>query len=81
MLFLSLLLALHFPVHMTAVTGGEHQHSWNGLQLGLRLRLIRLSLNTGSPSPRGTDQRVILTNQEQAILAYIKRSKSPDVWE
>lgn len=35
----------------------------------------------GKPDPNGQDQRVILTNQEQAILCYIRRVINPDVWD
>ena len=64
----------------TAVTGGAPAF-WNGPPVRFKVAIDQIDLNTGSPSPRGTDQRVILTNQEQAILAYIKRVENPDVWD
>jgi hypothetical protein len=64
----------------TAVTGGAPAF-WNGPPVRFKVSIDQIDLSTGKPSTDGQDQRVILTNQEQAILAYIKRVKSPDVWD
>jgi hypothetical protein len=64
----------------TAVTGGAPAF-WNGPPVRFKVAIDQIDSNTGKPGPKGADQRVILTNQEQAILAYIKRVANPDVWD
>jgi len=64
----------------TAVTGGAPAF-WNGPPVRFKVAVDQIDLNTGKPSTEGVDQRVILTNQEQAILAYVKRVTDPDVWD
>ena len=51
---------------------------WNGPPVRFKVGIDQIGLD-GKPSPGGVDQRVILTNQEQAILAYVKRVVNPDV--
>ena len=63
----------------TAVTGGAPAF-WNGPPVRFKIAIDQIGPG-GKPSPEGTDQRVILTNQEQAILAYVKRVTNPDVWD
>lgn len=63
----------------TAVTGGAPAF-WNGPPVRFKVGIDQIGLD-GKPSPGGVDQRVILTNQEQAILAYVKRVVNPDVWD
>jgi hypothetical protein len=64
----------------TAVTGGAPAF-WNGPPVRFRVAVDQIDLNTGKPSATGADQRVILTNQEQAILCYVKKVTNPDVWD
>lgn len=63
----------------TAVTGGAPAF-WNGPPVRFKVVIDQIG-STGQPDPQGNDQRVIVTNQEQAILAYIKRVQNPDVWD
>lgn len=64
----------------TAVTGGAPAF-WNGPPVRFKVAIDQISPITGKPAVGGADQRVILTNQEQAILAYIKRVADPNVWD
>jgi hypothetical protein len=63
----------------TAVTGGAPAF-WNGPPVRFKVGIDQIGPD-GKPSTDGVDTRVILTNQEQAILAYIKRVTNPDVWD
>lgn len=63
----------------TAVTGGAPAF-WNGPPVRYKVAVDQIGQD-GKPSAGGVDQRVILTNQEQAILAYVKRVTNPDVWD
>jgi hypothetical protein len=63
----------------TAVTGGAPAF-WNGPPVRFKVSIDQIGKD-GKPDPNGNDQRVILTNQEQAILAYIKRVVNPNVWD
>lgn len=64
----------------TAVTGGAPQF-WNGPPVRFKVAIDQIDPVTGTPSVSGTDTRVILTNQEQAILSYIKNITAPDVMD
>jgi len=63
----------------TAVTGGAPAF-WNGPPVRFKVAIDQIGVD-GRPSSTGTDARVILTNQEQAILSYIKRVENPGVWD
>jgi len=63
----------------TAVTGGAPAF-WNGPPVRFKVGIDQIGPN-GVPDKDGGDTRVIWTNQEQAILAYIKRVTNPDVWD
>jgi hypothetical protein len=63
----------------TAVTGGAPAF-WNGPPVRFKVGIDQIGPE-GKPSTGGTDQRIILTNQEQAILAYVKRVTDPNVWD
>lgn len=63
----------------TAVTGGAPAF-WNGPPVRFKVGVDQVGLD-GKPSPTGKDVQVIWTNQEQAILGYIKRVINPDVWD
>jgi hypothetical protein len=63
----------------TAVTGGAPAF-WNGPPVRFKVAIDQIGPK-GTPDSQGQDQRVILTNQEQAILAYVKRVTDPDVWD
>ena len=64
----------------TAVTGGVPQF-WNGPPVRFKVAVDQISSATGQPAVGGADTRVILTNQEQAILAYLRRITNPDVMD
>jgi hypothetical protein len=61
----------------TAITA---QTFWNGPPVRFQVAVDQIGPD-GLPSQTGQDQKVILTNQEQAILSYIKRVTNPDVWD
>ena len=63
----------------TAVTGGAPAF-WNGPPVRFRVVVDQIGTN-GKPDPNGQDQQVIVTNQEQAILCYVRRVVNPDVWD
>lgn len=63
----------------TAVTGGVPQF-WNGPPVRFKVAIDQIG-PLGTPAVGGEDQRVILTNQEQAILCYIKQVTDPDVMD
>jgi hypothetical protein len=63
----------------TAVTGGAPAF-WNGPPVRFKVGVDQIGTD-GKPNVLGVDTTVILTNQEQAILAYIKRVTSPDIWD
>jgi len=63
----------------TAVTGGAPAF-WNGPPVRYKVGVDQIG-QSGKPDPKGTDQKVIWTNQEQAILAYVKRVTNPEVWD
>lgn len=63
----------------TAVTGGAPAF-WNGPPVRFKVGVDQIGPN-GKPSTQGVDTRVIWTNQEQAILAYVRRVINPDVWD
>ncbi len=64
----------------TAVTGGAPQF-WNGPPVKYKVAIDQIDPQTGQPSTSGNDARVILTNQEQAILCYLKRITDPNVMD
>ena len=64
----------------TAVTGGVPQF-WNGPPVRFKVAVDQISPVTGQPAVGGADTRVILTNQQQAILAYLRRITNPDVMD
>jgi hypothetical protein len=61
------------------VTGGAPQF-WNGPPVKFKVAIDQID-QTGKPSNIGSDIRVILTNQESAILTYIKRISDPNVMD
>ena len=63
----------------TAVTGGAPVF-WNGPPVRFKVIVDQIGAG-GRPDPQGSDQRVIVTNQEQAILCYVRRVTNPDVWD
>lgn len=64
----------------TAVTGGAPQF-WNGPPVRFKVAIDQLDPTTGKPSNIGDDVKVILTNQESAILVYIKRISNPNIMD
>src|SRR5258708_16029935 len=63
----------------TAVTGGAPQF-WSGPPVRFKVVIDQIGVD-GKPIATGVDTKVIVTNQEQAILAYVKRVINPDVWD
>lgn len=62
----------------TAVTGGAPQF-WNGPPVSYKVAIDQIK--NGVPAVDGADTRVILTNQEQAILCYVKNVTDPSVMD
>jgi len=62
----------------TAITGGAAQF-WNGPPVKYAVGLDQLI--NGKPAVGGADTKVIWTNQEFAVLAYIKDLTNPDVMD
>lgn len=63
----------------TAVTGGAPAF-WNGPPVRFKVGVNQIG-PIGKPDPQGQDRKVIWTNQQLAILAYVKRVTNPDVWD
>jgi len=63
----------------TAVTGGAPQF-WNGPPVKFRVAIDQIG-PSGKPSNIGSDTKVILTNQEAAILTYIKQISDPNIMD
>lgn len=62
----------------TAITGGAPQF-WNGPPVRFKVAIDQIL--DGVPAAGGADTRVILTNQEQAILCYLKQVTDPNVMD
>lgn len=62
----------------TAVTGNVQQY-WNGPPVRFRVAIDQIT--NGVPAVGGADTRVVLTNQENALLAYIKKVVDPNVMD
>jgi hypothetical protein len=63
----------------TAITGGAPQY-WSGPPVRFAIGIDQIGPG-GVPAVTGSDARVILTNQENAILTYIKRVTDPNVMD
>lgn len=64
----------------TAITGGVPTFI-NGPPVKFQVAIDQIDPNTGLPSNTGADTKVILTNQEQAILVYNKRVIDPNIMD
>src|SRR5215467_6371354 len=64
----------------TALTGGAPSF-WNGPPVRFKVAIDQINTGTGKPDANGIDTKVVLTNQQQAILCYIKQVTNPDVWD
>ena len=64
----------------TAVTGGAPSF-WNGPPVRYAVGIDQIDNTTGLPSNSGIDTKVILTNQEDAILCYCKRVTDPNIMD
>lgn len=64
----------------TAVTGGAPSF-WNGPPVRFKVVLDQLGPDGKPTNSGGQDTRVILTNQEDAILCYLKNITDPDVMD
>lgn len=64
----------------TAITGGPPTY-WNGPPVRFQVAIDQIDQNTGLPSNTGIDQKVILTNQEQAILCYNRQITDPNIMD
>ena len=56
---------------------GVHLPSGTGHQSGFKVAIDQIGADGKPSTDAGFDRRVILTNQEQAILAYVKRVTDP----
>lgn len=64
----------------TAITGGAPQ-CWVGAPVKFKVAIDQIG-SAGVPvATGGSDTRVILTNQQQAIITYIKQVTDPNVWD
>lgn len=63
----------------TAVTGGA-PNFWNGPPIKFKVGIDQIGAN-GLPSNTGTDMRVIWTNQQQALLSYLKNVLDPNIMD
>lgn len=64
----------------TAVTGGSPSF-WQGPPVRYAVGIDQVDVNTGLVSATGQDTKVVLTNQEFAILVYLKNVTNPDVMD
>lgn len=64
----------------TAITGGAPQF-WSGSPAKFKVTIDQIGSDGLPTAVGGSDTKVILTNQEQAILTYIKRVTDPNVWD
>lgn len=62
----------------TAITGAQPSF-WNGPPVRFKVAIDQPLI--GIPPAPGPDAKVILTNQQQAILCYIKRVADPNIWD
>jgi hypothetical protein len=63
----------------TALTGGAPSF-WNGPPVRFKVAIDQIGAD-GKIHPDGQDTKVILTNQQQPILCYVKQVVNPDVWD
>lgn len=63
----------------TAITGGAPQF-WSGPPVRYKVGIDTIG-NAGLPAVGGADTKVIWTNQQSAILGYIKRITNPDIMD
>jgi hypothetical protein len=64
----------------TAVTGGAPSF-WNGPPVRFKVGIDQIGPAGVPVASGGTDTKVIYTNQEQAILCYLKQVTDPDIWD
>lgn len=64
----------------TAVTGGVPSF-WNGPPVKFQIAIDQIDQSTGLPANTGVDTKIILTNQESAILCYNKRITDPTIMD
>jgi hypothetical protein len=64
----------------TAITGGAPAF-WNGPPVKFKVAIDQISSVTGLPANGGDDTKVVLTNQQQALLCYIRQVINPNVWD
>lgn len=64
----------------TAITGGAPQF-WTGAPAKFKVAIDQIGSDGLPTATGGSDTRIILTNQQQAILTYIKQVTDPGVWD
>lgn len=64
----------------TAITGGAPQF-WTGAPAKFKVAIDQIGPSGLPVATGGSDTRIILTNQQQAILTYIKQVTDPGVWD
>ncbi len=64
----------------TAITGGPPQF-YVGAPVKFKVAIDQIGSNGLPTATGGSDTKVILTNQQQAIVTYIKRVTDPNIWD
>lgn len=64
----------------TAITGGPPQF-YVGAPVKFKVAIDQIGPSGLPVATGGDDTRVILTNQRQAIITYIKQVTNPDIWD
>lgn len=67
------------PVPIFPFTTSIAPFMWSGPPMEYKVAVDQIE--DGVPTDGGADTKIILTNQAQAILCYVKRVTNPDVWD
>lgn len=67
------------PIPIFPFTTSTAPFLWTGPPIRYKVAVDQIA--DGVPTDGGSDTKVILTNQSQATLSYIKRVDNPDVWD
>lgn len=64
----------------TAIIGSAPQF-WTGAPVRFKVAIDQIGSDGLPTDVGGSDTKIILTNQQQAIITYIKRVTAPDIWD
>jgi hypothetical protein len=64
----------------TAVTGGFPSY-WNGPPIRFKVAIDQVFNGVPSGNPQAVDTKVVLTNQEFAVMAYLKNVTDPNIMD